>query len=444
MKHLLLLALPCVALAANPQSREIRLEPENLSGCYQENGNIALCRKLPSQSGNENLVIEAESARKIFFQEDVFARQPGDGADAFIQIKRPASEYEPQKDVTASGGRYIDFTSRAVYQFHIATPGKYYVWVRHWVPVVANWNYKLRIDKAKQDIHLRPHIPAAKRWFWIKCDPVFLGRGSHSMAVEDLLMGKRLDAVVFSLDKNFNPEKQKIKASPMRNIREGAVLFKTVNPVGLKNWLKLNFEPLNKGGEYKIEVLQGDSWQDLKSSRLSGKGPLTVRLKLRRVDSVAPVISAIRAVYAFDEKSFLTLENRYIQLFFDRKTGSLSGIVNKLTGTACQPVGVQSDMFELLLKAPGSKSRLWLNQREMTLVRSNINSGQISLHWRSTKFNIDVIMLFSSGTGAEVKIELRVVNHNPTMDVIEVVAPKISDLRISSKALHDTLSWTPS
>lgn len=441
MKLLLLAALPCATLVANSPVREIRLEPGGMSGCYQENGNIVLCKMLPSQSGNGNLVIEAENARTIFYQEDVFARKPGEGADAFIQIKRPASEYEPQKDTEASGGKYIDFTSRAVYQFNIVTPGKYYVWARHWVPMVANWSYKLRIDGVKQDISLRPHIPAAKRWFWIKCDPVFLDKGSHSMAVEDLLQGKRLDAVVFSLDKNFNPDKQKLEASPMHNVKEGSVQFKSIKPVGLKKWLRLDFKQLNKGGEYDFEVLQDNRWQKINSSRLDGKGPLTVRLKLRRVNSEAPVLSAVKAVYIFDETSFLMLENSFVHIFFDRKTGALSGIVNKATGTACQPIGVKSNMFELLLKAPDSMSRSWLSQSDMALVKADASGGQVSLRWRSAKYKIDAVMIFSAGTGSEIGIEFKVVNQNPEMDVIEVVAPKLSDIKISSAAGNDTLVW---
>jgi hypothetical protein len=438
---LLILAVSCPAGFTKNKTREIPLEVQSLSGCYTASGKIKLHRTLPSQSGRGNLVIEAENAHNLFFQEDVFARKAGAKADQLIQIKHSAADYKPQSDKAASGGKYIDYAPLAVYQFNIETPGKYYVWTRHWVPVKANWSYNLNIDSRKENINITAYIPAAKTWFWVKCPPVKLTKGNHSMSIVNLLNGKRLDAIVFSLDNNFNPARQPIGASTEKAINNGSITFKPVLPVGLKKWKKLACKQLNQGGKYEFYTLSGKKWLKLSNRNLTGSKPLTIKLEMTRVSNTAPVLSNVQAIYDFDSASFITLENKYLQLYFSRETGALSGIINNLTGSVYQPVGIKCNMFDILLKQPGNKKRYWVSQHDAELIKSTVSKNKLQLHWLIKKYKIDVVFNIALTTKELVKWDIKIINNNAKFDVLEVEAPKLTDLKISSKAQDDTLVW---
>ncbi len=440
MKTTGLLAL-FAAFAANAQTRQLPLEAETFSGCYTEGGKIKLHKTLPSQTGSGNVVIESENAYNLFFQEDVFARKSGAKADQLIQIKHSAADYIPQTDKTASGGKYIDYATLAVYQFNIETPGKYYVWARHWVPFKANWGYSLKIDNHKSDISLSKLIPAAKTWFWVKCPAVYLTKGNHSMSVSNLLNGKRLDAIVMTLDKKFDPAKHHLKASSPKAVHDGSVIFKPVLPVGLKNWKKLVFKQLNQGGKYEFYRLNNKQWTQLHKNDLTGSNPLELKLVMTRTDGTAPVISDLQAVYDFDSASFITLGNKYLQLFFDRKTGALSGIINNKTKTVYQPVGIKCNMFDLLLKQPGSKKRYWISQSDCNLLKAVDSKNNVRLHWRSVKYNVDVIFNVQLTGTALINWDVKVINNNSKLDVLEVEAPKLTELKISASPQNDMLVW---
>lgn len=428
------------------KTRKIPLEVQSLSGCYVKNGKIKLHKRLPSQIGNKNLLIEAEDAHNLYFQEDVFARKSGQKANELIQIKKSADDYKPQTDKQASAAKYIDYSTLATYQFNIETTGKYYVWARHWVPIKGNWNYKFKIDNQEKTIFLRSVIPAAKKWFWVKSQTLDLTKGNHSMQVVNLMNGKRLDAIVLSLDKNFDPAKQAIGRSTFQKINKGAITFKSVLPVGLLHWRSLAFQNLNKSGKYKFYVSsdKGKIWKKLTSndlSKLNSKKALSIKLEMQRVDSKAPELSSINMTYDFDNASFIVMENKYLQIFFSRRTGALSGIINKITGSIYQPVGIKTNMFDLLLKKPGEKKREWVSQHDAKLIKTVATEEKVQLHWRLEKYKIDVLFNVLLTSNELVKWDVKLINNNSELDILEVEAPKLSKLKISKNAKNDTLVW---
>ncbi len=438
----------CGFAAEKSNLRKIPLEAKSLSGCYIENNTVKLHDRLPSQVGSENIVLEAEDALNLYFQEDVYARKSGQKADQLIQIKKSADDYTPQSDKTASGGKYIDYCADAAFQFNVEAPGKYYVWARHWVPRTANWGYYLQIGKKKKMVSLTGKIPAARTWFWIECFPVELDKGSHSLSVSYLMNGKRLDEIVLTRDKNWKPGKGPVKASPVKRISAGTVIFKPVMPVGFLAWDKLEYK-VDKPGNFRFYAMSdsGKTWLPLKNKKLAQiksdpKNPLGIKLELKRMSSGSPELSAIKAIYKFDNKSFIILENKHVQLLFSRRTGGISGIVNKQTGTACQPVGIKTNMFDLLLKQLGNSRRIWLSQNQAKLVKAvMLNPGKAQMTWTFPEYSIKVIFEVSLADSPLAKWDVTVVNNNKKYDVLEVEAPKLAELRISTRPEDDMLVW---
>ncbi|MFA7230503.1 MAG: hypothetical protein WC071_04475 [Victivallaceae bacterium] len=436
-------------VTAENQLQEIPLVAKSLSGCYVQNGTIKLYEKLPSQQSSENVVLEAEDAMAIYFQEDVFARKSGQKANELIQIKESADNYKPQAEASASGGKYIDYCRQANYQFNLNKPGEYYVWMRHKVPFKAGWSYHIQIDNRKLPVVLTDRIPGPDMWFWVKETVGNLDAGTHSLVVSDLLNGKRLDTIILTCDNSFDPNTASFKATSLQDVNDGIVYFHPLSPVGLLAWEKLTYQTAGQGMDYNFYASQdsGKTWQvitnnNLRDLNVSGVNPLEIKLELKRNKNIDPAISSLKAVYSFDSQSFAELKNQYLKLLFSRKTGALTGIVNQVTNTTIQAEGITTNMFDLLLKAPDQPQRQWLSQREATLIDSKLklpNYAQFT--WEFPAWKIIVICDITLGDNQLSKWDLKVVNNNPTYDVLEVVAPILSELKISASPEQDTLAW---
>jgi hypothetical protein len=444
---LLLISLS-LKVAAADELREIPLAVQSMTGCYIQNGKIKLHKSIPAQVGAQALVLECETGKQLLFQEDVFARKAGGKVNELIQIKQSADEYTPQKSSLAAGGKYIDYCVQAKYQFNINTSGKYYIWVRHWVPFKANWSYHLQLDDDKHNVSISKFIPAAKTWFWVKAFSRKLTKGNHSLRVSELRNGKRMDQIILTLDDKLKPGEKAFTATTAQAVTEGTVKFKPILPVGLKAWKRLAYKVKGgKGYQFFISTDNGSSWQPLNNNDLSkiaqaGNRSLAVKLNITRTNGLAPELSAVKAFYSFDNDSFITLENRYIQLLFSRKTGGISGIVNKLTGRAVQPVGIDTKMFDLLLKEPGKSKRQWVGHQDALLLSAkHLGKDKIRLTWQIKQQKIKVIFDVSLTGNELTKWDVTIINNSDKLDVIEVEAPKLAELRISASPENDSLAW---
>lgn len=438
-----------MAVAADDQFREIPLAAKSLSGCYIQNGSIRLCAKLPSQQGSGNVVLEAEDAMPIYFQEDVFARKSGQKANELIQIKESADNYKPQDESSASGGKYIDYCRQANYQFNLKQTGDYYIWLRNKVPFKAGWNYHIQLDNRKIPINLTPLIPNPNVWFWVQEPVGTLESGTHSLIVTDLVNGAVLDTVILTCDKTFNPNTAEFKATPFAEINDGIIYFHPVQPVGLLSWEKITYQVAARGGDYKFSASGdgGKTWQDirennLKALNLSNTKALEIKLELKKTRNIKPEITSLKAVYTFDSKSFAELENKHVKLLFSRKTGAIAGIVNQVTNTVIQSEGITANMFDLLLKEPGNSQRQWISQSEANLIDSKFKlPGYAQFTWEFPKWKILVTCDITLGDNQLSKWDFKITNNNSAYDILEVVAPILSELKISILPDQDTLAW---
>ncbi len=440
-----LMSMILPACGAFGAGRVVPFEAETLTGCYIEKGVIKLHRELPTQEGDKNLILACAKPLSIFFQEDVFARKAGAKADELIQIKKSAAEYTPQSDDPDAACGYIDYTKLSTYQYQINTPGNYTVWFRVWAPSKANWQFRVLDDKGgKFDVNLLESIPAPHRWFWKKGYSTELGKGNHQLQIADALNGKRISAILFSLDPSYVPQGD-LRPTPLHAISEGSVLFRTSHPAGLLRWEKLQHEEMVKEGKYGFSVSTdgGKTFTALKGNDLSGFGadPLTVKLEMGRVNGKAPEISHAAASYVYDAAQFAEITSGQTNLSFSRKTGSLSGLVNTETNTAYQPAGYDGNMFELLLKTPGRNDKRHLSMKEAKLAWIR-TPGKDKLHIRwefpAERIGVEFDIVAKDGV---FEWNVTVENRHPSSDVIEVEAPILSELKAAENASGDTLVW---
>lgn len=434
---------------AKSQICSAEIAPSLNTGCKFENGTISLLENLPTQKEAEPVIIECEDALKLVFQDDVFARKDGYTGDGILQIKQSAEDYTPQADILAAGGNYVDYCSRAQYVFGIQTPGKYQIWVRHWVPFVATWIYSLKMDDAKpvNIIMDKKSIPSAKTWFWVRGPVVMLEKGSHNLDIKDLQNGKRMDRIILTSDMNFVPAGIEGLASSKAAVTEGVVVSDPICPADFRMWNRISYDAAKSSGTIAFAASNdnGKSWLDIPSdgnlSAFAKSGGVIFRVTLLRgADGISPEIKNLRAWYESDIDKLALLSSKGYQMLFSKKNGSLKEIKNLKTGTTYCSFKTDSDIFEILLKAPGENNQEWVSSSNTPLVRKELTPTNVVFEWL-VKESIRIVLTVSSLDDERSSWEVTVMNDHPTLDVCALIAPKLHHLRIGETAADDTLAW---
>jgi hypothetical protein len=428
------------------------LEVASNGGCLIERGEFRLFDRIATQPGNQPLVLEAEEALHLFFQADVFARRAGDD---MLQIKQPASEYKVQTDDSeASGGAYVDYCQDGRYAFNLATPGRYTLWARLWIPREGTWNFNLQFDdQAERAVFVSggEGIPSkpAKQWYWVRGGEVDLRAGTHELRMKNLNNGKRLDKILLTRDPKFVPEGTSLAATPFAIPNSGSVTFRPVAPAAFRSWNRVEIERLQAGDiTFDASLDGGKTWSALPADlSLSGLAlpagdppPLTLRMTLAREGGAGPRLRAPAVSYAFDPEQWIVLRDDQLELFLSRKNGSLSGIRHRKSGRAFSPIGANRDLFELLVKEPGKPEQKWITMREATLRAINQDGNTATLEWELPE-SLQVRMEIRLPGNGQANWDVTVVNGNKRLDVMEVNAPKVGGLRIADNAEEDTLIW---
>ena len=419
------------------------------SGCQNVKGTIRLFDRIATQQGSGPIVLEAESAAHLFFQEDVFARKSGD--TTILQIKRSGSEYTPQTDdPDASGGGYVDYLSNGVYPFAVQVEAEYTVWARHWVPVKGGWNYTQQLDSCpKVDVDLTPLIPEAKTWFWVRGQTRKLSRGTHTLVVAELLNGKRLDKIILSSDPNYIPSGAGGSASPDALVEEGTVLFQPISPIGLARWE--TFTTDCEAGKGRVDFSgsfdNGTTWHPLTPGQplqpLAPGTALSLKATLRRVDGESPVIRNVAASFTVDEKAFLTLTAGETRVYLSIETGALIGLRNTKTGTWIVPPGTRVESFRMRLKTPKVRESILLTSSDANLLSiSQPDAHRITAVWGLLDNRVRITCnLEADQVAGLIAWHVGVQNDHPELDVLELTAPILPPLRIGSAENVNTLAW---
>ncbi len=441
-KFLFLIFAAAFSLAA--EQRVMPLESDIANGCFMQSGVLKAHKTLPSQKGRGVINISPASAVSLFFQEDVFARRGGAKENELIQIKKSALEYTPQKE--SDGTSYIDYCRKANYQFNVETPGVYDVYFRVRCPSKANWTFIFLFEGGKYPVHLQQLIPAANVWFWAKGPQVSLEKRNYQFTIDSLLNGKRLGAIAF-VPKGAKAPAGILPYAENRTISSASMVFKNARPAGVRAFDKVLFDRVGKGGNIALfaSVDNGKSFKKIINGNVRNF-PVTEHGLVVRVEffkdsrGVMPGAENIRLRYDYDPKALAVLENNDGKLYFSRRNGSLSGIELKGNKHFFQTVGIEKNMFELLLKQPGKKEKRYLSQTQAKLERVRSDKKGVVIDWSFPREKIKV----SFNIRAQKRTfewDVIVDNKNPRWDVIEVEAPRLHELHTPAHAEEETLIW---
>ncbi|MFW5798300.1 MAG: hypothetical protein ACOCXX_01470, partial [Planctomycetota bacterium] len=466
---------------AEPPVGEVELSAEvslvKNSGCRIKGGQARLLDDIITQDDPSRIVIEAEDAQAFQWQEGVGALKKGRVLDATSVVQIYASEkweYTPQvakppkeddgKTWQAGGGKYIDYTHKAIYVFRVTEPGRYTRWSRHYLPRPAGWVYREQMDDGEAgDIVLstgRTGFPAGE-WFWSKSGTWELKPGTHTFIITNLHGGKRVDRFMFLREGETPPSGQAVgpEASPRKPVTDGWVASEPLRPVGTTRLERMRVDAQLNGGRIDSEISLdgGTTWQPVPADGdLSGldlppdESGCLFRFKLTR-GKRSPVFEGAAVSFRAPRGLFAVLENDHVRMRFDRRNGRPCGIVNKVTGQVIQPEGLWTNPIEVRLRpgpdgpAPYPKEPL-PEPTVLTADHAVVERVRVGRRSIETRLNFAV-----EGLSATTRVELKpddpeslwtvTVDNESTLDFQSVRYPRIERVIEGTESVDDVLAW---
>ncbi|MBQ7651579.1 MAG: hypothetical protein IJS15_11505 [Victivallales bacterium] len=444
---LLLLSVLCgMAAVADDAVREFEVRPSRCNGALVADGHITMCDAIPHHSHDKVLCLEAEGAGSIQFQADVFARRAGATGVELLQIKRKASEYDPQNDISDASGKYIDYCQRASWLFRTQDRRWYALWFRIQVPFVGWWSFEYDIDgDVRGTVSLLNTVKKENQWTWVSGSSVLLSADIHTMTIRNFLNGKRLDQIVIAPE-GFTPpaDGAPVAATVPERLDEATVIFSKADPIGITGWSRFSV-PESDGVEWHVSTDDGANFTTIKSGgdlSVFGSRPLTLKGVLHRLNFGVPRVPLPVLTYVQDKDAFRVIETETARWHFARDNGALAGIASKNSGREIQQVGLRMRMFTLTLKEPGVETLKTVSDSEARLIKCelSLNRDRLLLCWELPEYAVR-LTLDLKASGVKLLWSLKIDNGNERLDVIEARLPDIQELAISADSQNDCLAW---
>ena len=432
--------------SADDGVRSLEAQPLRCNGAIVSDGHITMNRAIVPHHSDKAMCLEAEDADSIMFQADVFARKAGATGVELLQIKRKASEYEPQSDIPDASGRYLDYCQRASWQFRTMTKGKYSLWFRIQVPFVGWWSFGYDIDgTARKTVSLLNTVKKENQWTWVNGGTLLLSADIHTLTIQNFLNGKRLDQVVIA-PIGFTPPGDGAPIAPAipDRLDEATVVFRVANPMGNTRWMRLSTQDM-PGVEWFVSTDDGEHFTSVApGADLSAFGsmPLMLKVELHRREDAVPHIALPVLTYVQDKDAFRIVETETARWLFARENGALAGIVSKISGREIQPVGQRMRMFTMTLKEPDDKTLKTVSDSDARLVKCELSPecDILQLCWELSEYAVRLTLNLHA-SGVKLLWRLNIENGNEKLDVIEVRLPDIQELAICGDSQNDFLAW---
>ena len=444
---LLFIIILCITALADDTVRSFEAKPWRCSGAFVSGGQMTMSRALVHLSTDKAVCFEAEDADSIMFQADVFARKAGATGVELLQIKRKASEYEPQSDISDASGKYIDYCQRASWQFRANEGRRYSLWFRIQVPFVGWWSFEYDIDGGKgKSVSVGSNVvKKEKQWTWVSGGTVHLSADIHTLVIQNFLNGKRLDQIVVAPE-GFKPpaDGSPIAPSVPERLDEATVIFRKANPIGITRWARLNVQEAS-GVEWFVSADDGAHFSNIAPEAdlsVFGSRPLILKGVFCRRDDDVPRVPLPVMTYIQDKEAFRIVETETARWHFAKENGALAGIVSTLSDREIQPVGQRTQMFAVTLKEPDVETLKTLSDSDARLIKCELSpkSDNLLLCWELTEYAVRVTLNLHV-SGIKLLWSVRIDNGNDKLDVIEVRLPDIQELAISKDSQNDCLAW---
>lgn len=466
----------------DPSTRTIAvpLQVAQTSGCVASPGGVELLDRLVTQD-SDIIIIEAEDAAALEFQDDAYAAQAGRGETSGAGIRqvysRDRKDYQPQSGEGAVG-KYIDYVHSATWMVNITKPGGYTVWYRYGSPASGtaapgssgSWTHQDQKDaEANLTMHVKP--PRPDGWFWLSAHPSYFAAGVRRLAVTNMGNGLRIDRLALVPHGTaFKPGDIEPPATPTQVVSEGTVTFAPLRGYGVVHWDKLTIDADDRGrrgGSIRAELsTDGKNWTsiaepfDLSRLKPGQSHDLHVRLTLARSGESgggddSPRLQSIIASYQASADAFLTIENESTRLTFARADGALCGIANLTSNSVITPLGLPGPPFALAMRRPDAEQRVKaltdpsfkydvpgitsVPFSEATLRSIDSDGRTLKASWRVRDVDVDLVASLSDSPLAT--WDITVTNNHREDDVVQVISPIVRHLRLGERSDDDQLAW---
>ena len=407
-----------VANAGEVVTSELRLASGH--GCYLKAGAAAVWSSLLRRHANVAVYIEAETAGKLTLQEG----------------KSIAD------DARCGGGRFLEFVTHAEYPFEVPGAGTYQGWARRLLPRKGSWSHKESMDAGEPHWVRDSESARFGDWVWSRLGSYELPAGGHTFVLHNWLGGAQLDALLFTSDPDLDMEQLQGTPSSLGSDFSGRVMTDLILPSQVASLQKVAFAADLNGGTIGVEISVdgGTRWipvadtGDLSEVAVRGDGTdaLCARLSLSAAaDGASPVLRSVRLAYEIDSGAEVRLGNSHSAFLLSRTTGSLCGIVNRLSGAQYIPAHLQQRLVALSVRQPGATEQRDIEPAEFKFGGIEQGEGYLRSRFLALDGQIDVDVEMHLDADALCRWRCSVRNRS-SLEVIRIDFPLLRDVAMGS------------
>lgn len=375
---------------------------------------------------------------------------------------------ETRKEESSGGGQYAYSPERFELFLDVKKPGKYWSWYRLRAPGgVATIKHLEGVDVCYgAGIGWVSNDVQPNQWVWVRREvPWDFQSGSHELQMDQWTPGVAVDRIVLADNETWTPpaERPGDKAATPTLWSTGIAFTSDAFFAAVMKWKKVELtQPAGQRGNavLKCSTDGGKQWLDVPAngdlSALETKGDGTDRIRFRvdmkrDSDNASPVVGPIRLTYTGERDDLFAIEDTTARYSFAKRTGALSGIQNKVTGTQLTPLRRPQPLFSIRLRPHDSTlEKDW--DTVTSLDAKCLAPGVADKGKRKTwKFVYEIVRddgkatvtLLCSQTGdGELTWTAEVTNNLTRHDVVDLTYPIVDSARISPNPADDTaLLW---
>jgi hypothetical protein len=429
------------------------------SFCKIKDSRIGLFERVPCFSKENILIIDASEPVSIKFSEQATLRSGTTAAGEISQTYSDGTnqaQYTSQYDETDKS-KYVDWVERARYAFYTEKPGIYYRWERIYLPKRAGWNHYESLDgQALKECSLSELDDGC--WFWWKSPHEhYMEIGGHFWDAFMLLGGKRLQAVLFTDDPNYEP-KGLLEASQKKEIDSCSIETELIFPDQSCELESLTISwnskgPLpslnvcdknNKNYFPETPIAEGENnirvdMTMLKEKDYSENG-IKVQIRLEK-DALgqSPEIGFPQLSYKEPQNATHCLESGNSKLFFDKEGNICEGTL-VINGAEKSLIPAFSNLPnpELAIKSPGEKGTI-INDSDPGMTRTFSWTPEKAINyysWLDGAIKVTTIVEADKNGAFNFAAEIK---NNSDKDVLSFKWPCIENIAVSECGNNDTL-----